>query len=223
MISWGFAMTPPRCRPFTILDAMVLVAATAVGMATIVHEYMTYWKGEQWYFPLFSFPDDIKTFEQKTVFELFWTIDFVRRFQPILAAWAYGVFLVRLRRPRPSRERLVRQPGFAASLAVVVCSLLCVTFILRNLVYFLLVAGRLDEDSDSPFGSLSNIAGALFFYAFDFCREFEVGLIVAVIWLLMAWGRIGRREPGWIDLLGRTLGYLWLAMLGLHIIQPQNP
>ena len=52
-----------------------------------------------------------------------------------------------------------------------------------------------------------------------------VGMVVilAVDWAIMAWGQTGRREPGWVDLLGMTLGYLWLASFGLALVQPQGP
>jgi len=47
--------------------------------------------------------------------------------------------------------------------------------------------------------------------------------VIAVVWAIMAWGRTGRREPGWIDRMGRMLGYLWLALFVLTLVQPPGP
>jgi hypothetical protein len=106
-------MTPPRCRRFTISDAIILVAATAIGLSQvrgILGELGTFnrstWKLEQHLYALKLFAVAV----------------------PILTAWTVAFLLLRLRRPRPGLRRLVRQPGMAACYAVLVPLLIILAY-----------------------------------------------------------------------------------------------
>src|SRR3954451_9879775 len=87
-------------RTFSILDAMVLVAATAAGVKVI---------------SLWTRPEDISGH-----FRSFQDGAFLVRFVAGTLAfyWAVAVVLLRLRRPRPPLRSLGRQPGFVACYSV---------------------------------------------------------------------------------------------------------
>lgn len=85
-----------RDRPFSILDGMILVAATGVGLAlgkTIIHDVQSMPVHPMW---------------------------IARPVSYFLLAWTLAFLPIRLRRPRPSRRRLFLQPGMAACIAVAV-------------------------------------------------------------------------------------------------------
>ena len=90
---------PPRravvCRPFTLSDAMALLAATAVGLALVCG--------------LMEVPQLRSG-----------TLRRMGLAAPLAAAWALTLLGLRLRRPRPSLRRLARQPGTAAGIMVLV-------------------------------------------------------------------------------------------------------
>ena len=113
-------------RSFSILDAMVLVAATAVGLKII-----SFWIRPE------DLSGQFRSFQNGTSLLRFIadTLGF---------SWAVDVPLLRLRRPRPPLRFLGRQPGFVACYAVV----------LRVRVACL--ARRLRVDSTWPEGSLGN-------------------------------------------------------------------
>lgn len=82
---------PARCRPFTVLDAMVLVAATAVGLAGCLHLYGLRLPG---------------------------CPSVLARELPMLTSWTVALVGLRLRKPRPERRLMLSQPGAAACATV---------------------------------------------------------------------------------------------------------
>lgn len=85
-----------RCRPFTILDAMILVGASAAGLAlarTIFNDALTMPHSPMWV---------------------------ARPITYFLLAWTLALIPLRLRRPRPPLRRLMVQPGMAACCAVAI-------------------------------------------------------------------------------------------------------
>jgi len=90
-------------RPFTILDAMILIAASAVGLAlarAIIHDAPRLWPSPTW------------VVQPVTYFLLTWTTAFIP---------------LRLRSPRPPLGRLMLQPGMAACCAATI--LVCIQLI----------------------------------------------------------------------------------------------
>jgi hypothetical protein len=86
-------------RTCTILDATILVAATAVGLA-IVRAFVA----DGWFFRQ-EFPISHINFMTQCANEAS---------LPFLASWTLCFLILRLRRPRPRLRRLARQPGMAA-------------------------------------------------------------------------------------------------------------
>jgi hypothetical protein len=83
-------------RTFTLWDVLVLIAATAIGLAwlRIVWDLDSFHDLEEW----------LRSAPEMSV--------------PLLAAWTIGIGALRLLPPRPPMHRLVLQPGAAACGAV---------------------------------------------------------------------------------------------------------
>jgi hypothetical protein len=96
-------------RRFTLLDAIVLMAATAAGFA---------WVRSVWYFETFKGPMD-------------WLDEIPEMVAPLLATWTVAAVVLRLLPPRPPIHRLVLQPGAAACVSV------AFAFTAESLRYFL--------------------------------------------------------------------------------------
>lgn len=85
-------------RPFTLRDAMILVAAIALG-AMGVRSRLNVWSDQQ----------------TNCWGAGGYTIGIVILIGPVLAALTAGFAVIRLLPPRPSRVELFRQPGFVAA------------------------------------------------------------------------------------------------------------
>ncbi len=110
---------PPR-RKFNVLDAMVLVAASAAGLALLRYDHKNL---------SLLLADYGVIIGSKETWESSWVVFYaisstIRRTQPLLFAWTLALLLLRLRRPRPVLRRLARQPGLAACVSVVLVSLI---------------------------------------------------------------------------------------------------
>lgn len=83
-------------RPFTLLDAMVVIASTAVGLAGIAFEVRA-----------------LVSLDAPLSLEMvIWLL--VCASPPMLACWSIGWLALRLRQPRPAFPELMVQPGMAA-------------------------------------------------------------------------------------------------------------
>jgi hypothetical protein len=89
---------PVSTGSFTILDATILVAATAVGLAIL-----RLFVADGWFFRQ-EFPISHINFIAQCANEAC---------LPLLASWTLCFLILRLRRPRPRLRRLARQPGMA--------------------------------------------------------------------------------------------------------------
>jgi hypothetical protein len=191
-------MSPTRCRPFTVLDAIVLVAATAVGTAVMRHDG---WDRFELLKLAFGPAATIKS-----SWEMFRvTACVILGFQPLLLTLTLAFLILRLLRPRPPLRRLARQPGFAAACGVTLISL----------IDFL---GRIPAWFEWWFiYSLSDLYES-YIQSYDYFFSLEPwGAAVAAVWVVMALGQSGRPEPSWIDRGGRALGVVWLLLLALEL------
>ena len=112
-----------------------------------------------------------------------------------LLAWTLAFIPLRLRRPRPTLSRLMLQPGMAACCAVAVVTLM-------------------DGISWGIYGLKIDPK-----YATSMVSRYwrgvsdHLGPAVVATWLGLFLSRRWRPEPGWIDRLGRVIGWLWLLTL----------
>jgi hypothetical protein len=190
-------------RRFRLLDAMILVAATAVGL---------------WLLILF---DGAFTFRWKDLYEE--VTEGLRQFPeegilpvvravgmaglgatllatPLLGFWTQVLLPLRLIGPRPRRLRLARQPGFIATFAA------GVALVIVGVAY-----GALSVGAD--FSHTMSEAYLVSVFAPGF-----IGLAVLVSWLTLLVGGRWRAEPSWIDRLGRVMGAVWIVELGAFTV-----
>jgi hypothetical protein len=197
-------------RRFLLSDAIVLVAATAAGLAVVkpYHETMALL---DWAPPIESagaFSGWIKGLWGCLVL-----------IAPVVMAWTLAILVLRLRRPRERWRRLVRQPGLVAGLMAAVVlgwrfvgfATMCVRVNGRTSLSILTVRH----------GSLSGLWGGwpqrnLLFETDHFLDTMAtIGVAVAASWMLLLASRRRCSEPSWIDRTGRALGWFWIATLPL--------
>jgi hypothetical protein len=173
-------------RRFTVLDAMILTGAVAIGC----------WMGLQELIWSIA-PDDPHP----------WLLG-VRRVRLILARTApfassvtTALLVLRLLRPRPPAIRLARQPGFVA----------CLTASLALFVGGSMTFSTVSRNSTAPWRGL--YVSDIFTYLFQPFERAEAGFAVAASWLVLILGRRWRPEPSWIDRLGRAVGVYWIVMI----------
>jgi hypothetical protein len=171
-------------RKFTLIDAMVLVAAAAVSLVPI-REYVTFVQDRR---IVESIPRE-------------WSVASVWRFgtlaagmlAPLAVSLCLGLWVLRLKRPRPEWRRLFRQPGAVASTATVIESGLFVFKVLLSEAYL--------QRRGLPIEDLHNLW---------INRLPWIGEVVAVAWLVLWLCGSWRSEPSWIDRAGRVLGVYWI-------------
>lgn len=182
-----------HCRSFSLSDAMIFIAAFAVGFAV---DRIPGW---------IWLPDLAQRGNAAShAFNYFHAIGAIHQGSvPFLAAWTVAFLVVRLRRPRPALRRCLREPGMvgccAASVGVLVNAL-------RVLVMAI---------------AYSPERGTRFFYSGGAIKGYaeDAGFAVIGSWVGLALVRGWKPLPCWIDRLGRTLGLLWIALIGVYLVE----
>lgn len=187
------AETKHGCRPFTIADAMILIAATAVGLAWS----LSFWK-------LFS--ATIKPFDGTWAAVQQKVGEFTIPTMPCLICGTVALLIVRLRAPRPSWRRMSRQPGASASLAASL-TILGTLFVTLGIVTY--VVSR----DGVPLGFWAMLPSVLMEF-FVYFAPF-VGFGVGIAWAMLGIQRRCRCETSWIDRMGRVMGVLWIVHSGI--------
>jgi len=171
--------TERRCRRFRLLDAMILVAAAAVG-AALVRAFLN----SGYETTRFFGPDGREDWIAGRYH--------IKEFGAIVLGTAtLAVLVLRFLPPRPGLRRVFRQPGTAGMIAVVVTSL-----------------------ADAVFGEIINLRSpsSLDWPQYSDILALRGGPTVAAVWLTLWLTRARRPEPGWIDRLGRAVGFGWIAL-----------
>ncbi len=196
-------------RHFSLSDAMILIVSFAFIMA--LHKWAALGYRRQ------IFDDTLSEFVE-AVLDAF-----------VLSA---TMLCLRLRRPRPRRTALFRQPGaVACAIAVAIPVLLGLLvgiagFVQTELVQSGVVAGKVPK---LPWRQAPGFS--LFRFGCWSCRESDfftqrhghphyaalilltgavIGAAVTVAWLMLAISGRRRPESGWIDRSGRLLGTFWV-------------
>jgi hypothetical protein len=171
--------------PLRVVDVMVLVAATALGLGLTRAV-----SPRGLLLPYTLDPDLDVPFLSKLW--LRWADTTLQNrfayFSPLVAAWTMAVLALSFRGPRRAWPRLMRRPGTAAGLAASSA--------------FVFAAGPLLVSAKA--GNLLDQSGSLL--------PFATGMAVAGAWTALA--ASGRWRPEWsvLDLVGLLLGLLWIAM-----------
>ena len=188
-------------RRFRLLDAMILVAATALGFA------ITQWIGHatdgevSWGALREEFRECVDQYTGKVCLGVTqeaailglmtaWLI------MPLAAMWTLALIPIRLLGPRPRLRRLARQPGIVATCAA------GVTIVFLGLC--VMVAALLAEPAVIDLLSVST-SGAWF------CAPMFVGWSVLISWTSLLVGRRWRAEATWVDRMGRAAGLCWIV------------
>jgi hypothetical protein len=186
-------MRDSQCRRFTIADAMLLVAATAVGFGV---DRIPGW---------ILFPDlQERGNAASLAFNYSQAIGEIQVGSiPFLTAWTIAFLVIRLRRPRPALRRCLREPGMVGCCVATVG-------ILVNALWVLMLAIAYAPD---PTADFFYRGGEVKVYAL------HVGFAVIGSWVGLVLVRGWTPIPCWIDRLGRVLGLLWISMIGIYLSQ----
>jgi hypothetical protein len=175
-------MTSMPRRRFTIADAMILMAATAAGLALIRSKGMD-----------FSQPP---TNGALRIVNLVFTAN--RATFPFLMTWTPALLILGLMSPRPVWRRLFRQPGMAAcSAATLVMAI--------ELIPFVLYAMTLGVETAISKGFLVRMNQLVVTYAQN------VPFSIEGAWATLVLSGLWRCERTWIDRVGTILGIVWIA------------
>jgi hypothetical protein len=183
-------MTEKPARRFGLIDAMILVAATAAGLAwgrtdlvATVHAQViptgVVFSNSMRTRPV-NFADRLYTFRRGALH--------------LLGCWTLAVLIVRLRSPRPRRVRLICQPG---TLAVATATAYAVAVAAGFLLAFLIRAKYKPAWSD---------------YTAQAIDLNGTAKAIAAAWLILALSGRWRPERTWVDRLGCLIGLAWIAL-----------
>jgi hypothetical protein len=183
-------MRAEHVRRFGLIDAMALLAATAVGLAwgrrdlvaTVQARVIStgFVSNNSMHTRPVEFADRLITFTRGT--------------SHLLACWTLAVLILRLRSPRPRRARLVCQPG---TVAVATATAYAVAVAARILVAFLIRAKYKPAWSD---------------YVAQAINTYETATAITASWLILALSGRWRPERTWIDRSGCLIGLAWIAL-----------
>jgi hypothetical protein len=192
-------MQPRMTRPFRISDALVLVAATGIGLAGC----------GLWLTSSGDASGDLWPRGEKSVLAAVWIAG--SRAIPVLSilllSWTTAVLLLRLRANRPRRRHLWCQPGFLACVAALLA------FAWETIGIGLFLVAELLTVSPDPIFKF-NYWDAFGVLAFGYLASpaSAAGGAVLLVWLVTwASGRC-RPEPSSIDRMGRALGAAWVCI-----------
>ena len=171
-------------RKFTLIDAMVLIAALAIS-----------------FYPIRDYLDFI---EQRHVLRSLgfdWSIVSIWRagtllsglMAPLGIAVSLAIWVLRMRQPRPDWRRLFRQPGMVACTATVAETIIFLLKVVLSEYYLWRTTGFLPP-----------------LYALWIVRLPWNGEVVAIAWLVLWLSGSWRPEPSWIDRAGRVVGVYWI-------------
>jgi hypothetical protein len=187
-------------RRFRVLDAMILVAATALGCGALEWlgretdgevVWTAVYDGTRELFhqsPGGDWPIGEETLELCLLTAWLTT--------PLVAMWTLALIPIRLLGPRPRIRRLARQPGMMSTCAS------GVTIVLVGL--FALVEALAVE--------LRGFKGPVRSAEWAPIVPMLLGLAVLVSWTTLLIGRRWRAEPSWVDRLGRATGVFWIVV-----------
>jgi hypothetical protein len=175
-------------RRFHLLDGMVLIVATGLGLARVG--------------PLFHLAMSPEAsisgpgFSEAIVRVWAWSLLCV----PCLATWSIALVLLGLRRPRPWVKLLARQPGWLACLGASLILIVTGAWVMAQFVLNAPYAGNWEMN----------------LYAFVQIPVAPMGGAVAGSWLTLALSGRWRPQTSWIDRAGRVLGTLWILLAPLY-------
>jgi hypothetical protein len=190
-------MSPVGRRKMSLLDAILLVGSAAIGLGLFELAHRTLFKGQIW-----LVDEGIPNVQTWSTMELLVTCSDITVFLiPVVAPWTFLLIVLRMRQPRPGWRRIWRQPGMAACLAALFGWLwTIVPLLLAMNVGSVARSGRNITPED---WAQRYLGDEVFMY---------VGLAVAATWLVQYMSGRWRKSADLIDVMGRIVGVLWIAI-----------
>jgi hypothetical protein len=188
----------PSTRRIGVRDVMILIAATALGLA-LLRLRITLAKVPLFLQELTRVIFSGRSFAAKVVV----VTGVLELINPVVFAWTAGIVVIRILPPRPRLRRLAAQPGFIACAMFLAAAL----FAYAILAFTIVTRGRLRV----PLGTSLTPALINYHGIATLLSVQQGGWAVAVAWLMLALAGRWAAEPSWIDRLGRALGVFWLA------------
>jgi hypothetical protein len=191
---------PPTPRPFTGCDAIVLAAATGLGLLLTqctlwAWSYPTPWSARLWHlnegWSAAAINDRISTA--------------ILLILPTLAGWTAAVLALRFLRPRPPLHEVWHQPGAVACVLILASISIEAIDILDASLRWAGPSGIIRIGGDSwllcelGMRMLASSVGL-------------AGFAVVVSWFVLRLGGPAKAEPSWIGRAGRALGACWIAL-----------
>lgn len=188
-------------RRFTLRDTMVLVVATALGLALARWPYARLRETSTYLPTAIASPQPPATLQNESLVRAIigTATQLSTLFYPSVMTFSVAILILSLAQPRPRLRQVFRQPGVAA----------CAAAVLACFVSFLLLT------SDTIWARNKSVFSAVGVnYWLSSSRS--AGFAVVGAWIVLALG--GRWQSGrsWIDHTGRALGICWLAALALE-------
>jgi hypothetical protein len=180
-------LIPPR-RRFTMLDILVLVAATAVGLASA-----------RWYPAVEGLRTSTRPLNDRIANAVYLASNVT---VPLLLAWSVADLILCLRGPRPPIRRLARQPGAIAALVATAVGVFDLAVVIAGVAShpghtMTFVARVRIMASNAPMVIAPGVFGA---------------------WMTLALCGLWRPDRSWLDRFGRVLGLAWIGLsLALHL------
>lgn len=193
--------TPPPQRLFNLMDAMVLVAATAAGLGIARGISDELWRLTN---PLVR----VGSIGPALLDAARWTV----LAYPFLVAWTMALLLLTFlpRRFRPIPDDPLNRPGTAACGAATIA----ISIGMVNLTALFLVAMA---RSGTPLNSRQIISDIIEATTHNIGVELGMpGLGVTVAWSMLALSGRWRSQPNWLDRAGRSVGLVWVVLMVIH-------
>jgi hypothetical protein len=175
-------------RKFTLVDAMVLIAATGIALVPI--RYLLR-HGQV----LLADDDGIPVSRLRNCLELLVIIS------PLVVPWSAALCALRMTKPRPITGRIFRQPGTAACTAISLIAVFTMVRVVGSLAFWQFL-----EPPDAMWDLVSYVGTTDKLAAFIVRSYIKFGEAVAVVWIVLWLSGAWRSEPSWIDWSGRVLG-----------------
>ncbi|WP_435018656.1 hypothetical protein TA3x_000640 [Tundrisphaera sp. TA3] len=191
-------LNPPLRRRFTLLDAMLVVAAFAAILA--VHRWND--MGTEWW-TFFRNLRDRRLWSWKIIPEIPFRLAGDASFPMLILS--FTVFASRLMSPRPRWRRLARQPGFVACLAIVPAGII-------GLALTIIEVNRFSAVAYPSGGLLAKERLSVWLQTLSMTLAEPCGFAVAMAWSTQALVGGWRPKDDWVDRLGRVVGCTWVAM-----------
>lgn len=188
----------PR-RPFRLLDAMSLVAATAVGLGLARGMQDPLWSQTNMTVVDGSVGAVLHAAARWTILGL-----------PMIMSLTLAVLLMALQRPRPGFGSLMRRPGTAA------CGAAALAMAIGAANMMALLAVVRVKQSMGPYepDRLAVVLVDCLIHGVPLDCGMP-GLAVTVAWATLALTGQWHREPHWLDRAGRRLGLAWIVLMVL--------